>query len=935
MEINGMDEKILFKRANGSVSINDENDRGVLVVDPNRVVNEYGEIKDRYVKQEDLLIYASLKVYKRDDYSVTYDSNRQTYYTEINQAPIHINFLNPLSNRQRDNGTYEFKNKFTSDWVDFFTDDSKNNENNIDYILDPEIFGITNISIKINASYVPIITIEFTDIQGRTLFERGNDENNPYNIFFTYPYPKFLLTYKGYYGRAVETNLVLLKSNTKYDPSTGNYNITAEFQSDVFAFLSTFLIVYGYVAPYMFKTNDGQYLGGKILSSLYERQNKAIKELVGEVDFPKYEITGSPTLYDLGNALKDINYNNTVQISNDSSNNIDIINENKLIIESYSKSLIDYISNNPSEYIKLTSNTNNSIFYNPISDNNKISDRNQSPLKLFDYIRQINNSISTLSNINLSNNSINTFYSDIINEIQKNENLKQYSSNNNLSKERLILGGLFLLNDINNPDAISLNKFDLLIGIVKKYLSKLKSTIEENYITEEITELKNFLRYEPNLDNINRIIANNMQVFLILLDLIGRSAVKQIKEDASRSNTHLQKTGYKIEFNKSIFSAFPEYYRILDEFVEGNQIERKYQGYPGEDASNKNWFEVLFVEEIYSAMNRLKEESGLPEVIKHEQINTGLLSIFQLGENDLSTYNSQDFSKVIGELLQKFGLYFSYSGIWNRNLKDINKDIIPKIAEFEFELIKSNVIQKMTSSENKFVFVNELKNYTKSFTENGIDYTNLGNLALRKIFFGDGTSVNSLLVIRDFIQKSANLFSTSYSEDHFKKSMREYGQVFKGKNRKTSASNSEGIRDNNLYENISFKKLNKDINLTSFNSFSKTKKIKHLVDLSSNFNYFCDGYNKLSSISSNFSSIDNITTNNFFQGYYENLNFYLSTQPHVVDFSRGLPYGLSQNTPPLTFNSKISDYSEDINRSIFSAVSYSGTINYSVIFNKL
>jgi hypothetical protein len=47
------------------------------------------------------------------------------------------------------------------------------------------------------------------------LFERGNQVDNPYNIFYTYPYPKFLLKYKGYYGKATETPLLLKKKPTQ------------------------------------------------------------------------------------------------------------------------------------------------------------------------------------------------------------------------------------------------------------------------------------------------------------------------------------------------------------------------------------------------------------------------------------------------------------------------------------------------------------------------------------------------------------------------------------------------------------------------------------------------------------------------------------------------------------------------------------------------
>jgi hypothetical protein len=363
MAINGIDDKILFKRHNPSKTpnkkgainpyatksndLNISDNTGVLVVDPNKVVNAYNEIKDRYVKQEDLQIYASLKVYKRGNSSVVYNASTGARDKDITNEPIYINFLNPSSNVKRSDGFYVNKGKMTSEWTDFFTSDSANDKESSSYILDAETFGITNISIKINANYHPIITIEFTDIQGRTLFERGNQNDNPYNIFYTYPYPNFSLRYKGYYGKSIETSLVLLKSNTRFDPSTGNYNITAEFQSDVFSILNTFLVVYAYTAPYMFKMDDGEYLGRKILKELYEKQNSKIREEVGDDEFPKYEIKNTPTLWNLAGALKEIPIEtlNSSGNTDESTSANDILIENKTLIENYEINIRGYFNN--------------------------------------------------------------------------------------------------------------------------------------------------------------------------------------------------------------------------------------------------------------------------------------------------------------------------------------------------------------------------------------------------------------------------------------------------------------------------------------------------------------------------------------------------------------------------------------------------------------
>jgi hypothetical protein len=77
MAINGNSDKILFQRGNSSKDAltNNTDNLGVLVIDPNKVINSENEIVDRYVKQEDLVIYASLKVYKKEESSVYFDGN--------------------------------------------------------------------------------------------------------------------------------------------------------------------------------------------------------------------------------------------------------------------------------------------------------------------------------------------------------------------------------------------------------------------------------------------------------------------------------------------------------------------------------------------------------------------------------------------------------------------------------------------------------------------------------------------------------------------------------------------------------------------------------------------------------------------------------------------------------------------------------------------
>ena len=83
---------------------------------------------------------------------------------------------------------------------------TKRIENTVDF----QGFGINSITIKFGADFTPMVSINFTDIRGETLFSQG-DVNTPYTAFFHLPYPQFELTLKGYYGKAVQYRLALLK----------------------------------------------------------------------------------------------------------------------------------------------------------------------------------------------------------------------------------------------------------------------------------------------------------------------------------------------------------------------------------------------------------------------------------------------------------------------------------------------------------------------------------------------------------------------------------------------------------------------------------------------------------------------------------------------------------------------------------------------------
>lgn len=130
---------------------------------------------------------------------------------------------------------------FTTDYTEIYDDQG----NTVTY----EGFGIDNINIVVNASYVPTVKIKFVDIKGRSFFNKG--VNSPYSVLTMFPPPIYKLKIKGYYGSTIEYKLHLLKYSTTFNGESGNYEINCDFVGNTFAPLADILFSYIIEAPYI------------------------------------------------------------------------------------------------------------------------------------------------------------------------------------------------------------------------------------------------------------------------------------------------------------------------------------------------------------------------------------------------------------------------------------------------------------------------------------------------------------------------------------------------------------------------------------------------------------------------------------------------------------------------------------------------------------
>jgi hypothetical protein len=235
----------------------------IVIVDPNKVITEDGTVKERYVKQEDLVMYVNLEcqVYPRTKLALGVGITDSIQNISI----ASINFMNPGQKVYMDNtytdeltGRDTLKGKgqnqpnrtTTTEVSDGVA--TKYMKQEINNVTDNGLLGITRISIRQGLDFMPTFDITLEDVKGRALFESGNQ--SPYAAFFNMPYPMFELTLKGFYGKGVKYRLLLRSFNARFDSGTSNFTVDVKFHTYQFGCLSEVSMGYLLAVPYMYQS---------------------------------------------------------------------------------------------------------------------------------------------------------------------------------------------------------------------------------------------------------------------------------------------------------------------------------------------------------------------------------------------------------------------------------------------------------------------------------------------------------------------------------------------------------------------------------------------------------------------------------------------------------------------------------------------------------
>ena len=257
-----MADNSVFTGQDGNIYV-DFDVQNLIIVDPNKLQDNDGKIRERLVDQENLVMYANLETKLLPRTKLAVGTSPQDAIETINIAEI--NFLKPAGQKYLTN---EYTNEMTGEGI--FNKGGNNqssasfnpqNSNKPQATLqsgsenrsnDTGLLGITSINVKINTSFIPQVDILLEDVQGRALFEKG--DQSPYAAFFNLPYPPFYLTLKGFYGQAIRYQLNLISFNASFNTFSGNYQVSLKFYGYKYNILNEITLASVLAVPHMYES---------------------------------------------------------------------------------------------------------------------------------------------------------------------------------------------------------------------------------------------------------------------------------------------------------------------------------------------------------------------------------------------------------------------------------------------------------------------------------------------------------------------------------------------------------------------------------------------------------------------------------------------------------------------------------------------------------
>ena len=510
----------------------EKNFDNIFIVNPNRVLNQYGNPEDRYVKHEELIYYVNLECELKPRSRLISGDENGTTLTQI--AIGKVNFLKPND-----------QDYLTTNWTKLQSDVTDPN------VINGELLGLKTVTYKINTSFIPTITITLEDSKGRALMESG--DNSIYAAFFTLPYPVFYLTLKGYYGKAIRYPIILQKFNSSFNSSTGNFEITLNFIAYQFNVLTDITIGSLLATPQMYlkRVSEGASVSSSNNTNASLSQISTQTQNVGQVIeqkglkkiknvYAKYKEKGlidanvpELTLQELITKLDNfINYS-LAQFGQLSLGPLNDIKEYNNIIDEYRKKIL---TGRGTSWFYTYLSENKFFIYNNLSGN--FNDEDNTGLKIYTYNGKKNNE-SIIENTDDVNSQKYTALSSLESIIKEyNEKLLSNPTFGSAGKYPITV-------DINlNDVGIIINNEN--VDLSKTYeLRNTNSRANETQKSEIQTELNtvNDINNKLNTDNGETTPKKNLKYWFFNFDGVNRfnEKLNEIQADLQKKSQDVEK----------------------------------------------------------------------------------------------------------------------------------------------------------------------------------------------------------------------------------------------------------------------------------------------------------------------------------------------------------------------------------------------------------
>lgn len=689
------------------------------IVDPNPEKLDVFESEDRF-------LYVNLQAYKKSRSVLVQEEQGIDFASsESNNKPI--SFISTT----KQNG----KDYVTTNYV------------NIDGLESSvEGFGITSIDINQSADFVPKVKIKFFDVRGSAMksFDLNNgvkNSNNPLATFFTYPYPIFKLTIKGFYGNPVSYCLHLVKSDYTFNSNDGGFVIDAEFVGYTYAFLSHIPVKYLYSLP---NTSIGRKKlernGAKPLSDVINDYTK-LTRFISQYKKENNEYETIRVLNTILNQIRELQIKTGSFVAKDNS----ALYTQRLSFDGETTSNSLYVRNSAIYTVYAKDNYDRFFKDIKVKINNLKETLTQNNLSFSDYNVDEIKAPETSRSLQ---DTINKVKSDI-SENEPDYNLSTLSVDKLRERNTTFTG---------NGVYFEINFYDLRIWLknLSEKLNKQKDNLSNN-VTDDLNQQIR-TRFNPTIDEFFRNFTANIEAFNeIVFDYAIKASADNLKDRRKEIlgvNTDVKaedeiypfpdviignEKGWLGQLKNADEEVFPEI-KLINLFVNSifdlnniqKEIEYNNQLLLGIENENLNWLPINVLDIFDSQYNDLNLNGDLTDfyrVLTQRFFVLNNLSSFISNENDIKIWANLE-SKYAVDVIQnkQFIELFNSSEIDIQQMINqfLDENFIFKINNL-YGLIEPSASDVNFTDNNIIIIKSELPSFFDSLRTKSNNYNN--NLA--------------------------------------------------------------------------------------------------------------------------------------------------------------------------------------------------------------